>query len=152
MLFHQPVPCFIFFLIRKVSFLCKKNLISIFAATMGLSIILDDQLLSCVQLFGTPWTVAHQAPLLMEFPGKNTRGGCHFPLQGIFPTWGSKLHLLALAGRFFTTTPLGKPLVSWHVEKEAPRYEEVFLFLFSCPLLFSPSPFSSFSSYCGKLM
>ena len=24
--------------------------------------------LSCVQLFATPWTVAHQAPLLMEFP------------------------------------------------------------------------------------
>ena len=26
------------------------------------------QLLSLVQLFATPWTVAHQAPLSMEFP------------------------------------------------------------------------------------
>ena len=27
----------------------------------------ECKLLSCVQLFGTPWTVAHQAPLSMEF-------------------------------------------------------------------------------------
>ena len=36
---------------------------------------------SHVQLFATPWTVAHQAPLSMGFPGKNTGGGCHFLLQ-----------------------------------------------------------------------
>ena len=36
--------------------------------------------LSHVQLFVTPWT--H----LWDSPGKNTRVGCHFPLQGIFPT------------------------------------------------------------------
>ena len=28
------------------------------------------------------------------FPGKNTAVGCHFLLQGIFLTQGSKLHLL----------------------------------------------------------
>ena len=27
-------------------------------------------------------------------PGKNTGMGCHFLLQGIFPTQGSNLHLL----------------------------------------------------------
>ena len=27
----------------------------------------------------TPWTVVHQAPLSMDFPGKNTGVGCHFP-------------------------------------------------------------------------
>ena len=27
-------------------------------------------------------------------PGKNTRAGCHFLLQGIFPTQGSNPHLL----------------------------------------------------------
>ena len=32
------------------------------------------QLLSHVQLFVTPWTVAHQAPLPMEFSRKNTGG------------------------------------------------------------------------------
>jgi len=35
-------------------------------------------LLSRIQLFATPWTVAHQAPLSMDSPGKNTGVGCHF--------------------------------------------------------------------------
>ena len=29
----------------------------------------------------TPWTVAHQAPLSMGYPGKNNGVGCHFLLQ-----------------------------------------------------------------------
>ena len=40
------------------------------------------------------WMVARQAPLSMGFPGKNTGVGCHFLLQGIFPTQGSNLRLL----------------------------------------------------------
>ena len=45
--------------------------------------------------FVTPWTVALQAPLSMGiFPGKNSGVGCHFLLQGIFPTQGLNLHLL----------------------------------------------------------
>ena len=52
--------------------------------------------LSQVHLFVTPWTVACQAPLSMEFPGKNTGVGCHFILQGIFPTQGLNLSLLWL--------------------------------------------------------
>ena len=46
--------------------------------------------------FATPWTVALQAPLFMDFPGKNTGVGCHSPLQGIFPTQRSNLYLLHL--------------------------------------------------------
>ena len=42
---------------------------------------------SCVCLWVTPWTVAHQAPLSMGIlQGKNTGVGCHALLQGIFPT------------------------------------------------------------------
>ena len=33
-------------------------------------------------------------PFPWDFPGKNTGVGCHFLLQGIFLTQGSKLHLL----------------------------------------------------------
>ena len=53
--------------------------------------------LSCfsrVQLFAIPWTIAHQAPLSRDSPGKNTRVGCHALLQGIFPTQGSNSRLL----------------------------------------------------------
>ena len=67
---------------------------------------------SCVQLFATLCTVAHQAPLSMGFFGKNTGVGCHFLLQGIFPTRGSNLCLLCLlhwrAGSL-TLAPPGKP-------------------------------------------
>ena len=44
--------------------------------------------LSCVQLFVTRWSVAHQAPQSMEFSSKSPGVGCHFLLQGIFPTQG----------------------------------------------------------------
>ena len=40
-------------------------------------------MLSHVQLFVAPWTVACQSPLPMEFSGKNTVVGCYFPLQSI---------------------------------------------------------------------
>ena len=42
-----------------------------------------------VRLFVTPWTVAHQAPLSMEFSSKKTGVGCYFLLQGLFLTQGS---------------------------------------------------------------
>ena len=45
---------------------------------------------SCPTLV-TPWTAALQAPLFIGFPSKNTGAGCHFLLQGIFPTQGSNL-------------------------------------------------------------
>ena len=36
-----------------------------------------------------------------DFPGKDTGVGCHFLLQGIFPTQGSN-QVSCIAGRFFT--------------------------------------------------
>ena len=39
-----------------------------------------------------------------DFPGKNTGVGCHFLLQGIFPTQGWNLSLLQ-----WQAEPLGKP-------------------------------------------
>ena len=44
--------------------------------------------------FVTPWTVARQAPPFMGFPRQEYWRGCHFLLQGIFPTQGSNPHLL----------------------------------------------------------
>ena len=40
------------------------------------------------------WTVAGQAACAWDSPGKNTGEGCHFLLQGIFPTQGSNPGLL----------------------------------------------------------
>ena len=57
------------------------------------------QSLRWVWFFVTSWTVAHQAPLSMEFSHQeywNTEEGCHFLLQGIILIQGSNLHLLHL--------------------------------------------------------
>ena len=70
------------------------------------------QSLSCVQLIVNPWTIDHQAYLSKGFPGKNTGVGCHFPPPGDIPNPGFKPtspESPELAGRFFTTEPLGKP-------------------------------------------
>ena len=42
----------------------------------------------------TPWTVPDRLICPWDFPSKDTGGGCHSLLQGIFPTQGSKPHLL----------------------------------------------------------
>ena len=47
---------------------------------------------SCLTLCD-PWTVDCQAPLYMEFFRHFSGVGCHFLLQGIFPTQGLNLGL-----------------------------------------------------------
>ena len=51
---------------------------------------------SHVWFFATPWTVACQAPLSMEFSRQEYWSGLPFPTPGIFPNKGSKLCLLHL--------------------------------------------------------
>ena len=57
----------------------------------------------------TPWTVAHQAPPPMGFSRQEYWSGLPFPSPGNLPSPVIKLVPLALAGRFFTIDPLGKP-------------------------------------------
>ena len=54
------------------------------------------QLLRRVQYSATPWTIARQAPLSMDSPGKNAGVGRRALLQGILPTQGWNPHLLRL--------------------------------------------------------
>ena len=67
---------------------------------------------SRVQLFVTPWTVVHQAPLSMGFPGQEYWSGLPFPPPEDLPD--SRIGQVspaapALAGGFFTSVPPGKP-------------------------------------------
>ena len=62
---------------------------------------------SHVQLFRTPWTVAHQAPLFMGLPKEKYWSGLPCPPPGDLPNPGVKLLSLAtpaLAGEFFITS------------------------------------------------
>ena len=68
-------------------------------------------MLSCfshVQIFGTLWTVARQAPLCMGFSRQEYWSGLPCPPPGIIPNGGiesASLMSPALAGGFFTTRP-----------------------------------------------
>ena len=71
---------------------------------------------SHVQLFATPWTVAYQAFLSMEFSRQEYWRGLPSPSPVNLPNTGIKSMSPALSGGFFTTVPPGKPeypLNSW---------------------------------------
>ena len=73
------------------------------------SVFMPAQSLNHVQLFVTPWTVAPQVPLSMEFPRQGYWSGLPLLIPGDLPDPGIKPTSLlspALAGRFFTTAPL----------------------------------------------
>ena len=73
-------------------------------------------MLSCfsrVRLFVTQWTVAHQAPLSMEYSRQEYWSGLPFPSPEDLLDLGVKpisFGFPELAGRFFTAEPLGKPI------------------------------------------
>ena len=67
---------------------------------------------SLIQLFETPWTVACQAPLSMDFSMQEYWSGLSFPTAREHPDPGIKTESLefpVLAGWLFTTVPPGKP-------------------------------------------
>ena len=59
------------------------------------------------------WTVACQAPLSTDFPGKNAGVGCHALLQGIFPTHGLNPGP-ALQADSLPAEPPGKPISHYY--------------------------------------
>ena len=73
--------------------------------------------LSCfshVQLFVTPWTVAHQDPQSTGFSRQEYWSGLSFPSSEDFPNPGIKLTYLtspSLAGKFLPLAPPGKHLL-----------------------------------------
>ena len=67
---------------------------------------------SWVQHFPTPWTVALQAPLSMEYSSQEYWSELPFPPPGDLPDPEIKPVSPALAGRFFTTAPSGKLIIS----------------------------------------
>ena len=67
-------------------------------------------MLGHVQFFASPWTVAYQSPLSMEFSRQEHWSGLPFPFPGDLPNPGIEPTYLAspkLAGEFFTTVPPG---------------------------------------------
>ena len=66
-------------------------------------------LLSCVRLFGTPWTVAYQAPPSMGFSRQEYWNGLPFPSPGDLPNPGIEPRSPAFQADTLTSEPPGKP-------------------------------------------
>ena len=101
--------------------------------------------LSRVWLFATPWTVVY--PVLWSWisSGKCTGVGSYSLLQGIFLTQGSNmclLHLLVLAGRFFTIWATmeapWKPILKGNLSGNK-FGKSIFIYLFICVCLNHPT-------------
>ena len=82
------------------------------------------KLLSHVQLFATPWTVAYQAPPSMESSRQEYWSGLPFPSPGDLPDPGMKPGSPALQADALPSEPPGKP----------PSFQEGFPF-FACSCL-----------------
>ena len=61
------------------------------------------------RLFTTPWTVAHQAPLAMEFSRQDYWSELPFPSPGDFSDAGIELRSPALQAGALPSEPPGKP-------------------------------------------
>ena len=75
------------------------------------------RMLMCGQLFATPWAVAHQAPLSVEYSFQEHWSGVSFPTPGALPTPGTEPASPSSPAGFFATS------ATW----EAPKMETVFL-------------------------
>ena len=61
--------------------------------------------------YASPWTVAHQAPLSVEFSQQEYWSGLPFPISGDLPNPGiNPLSLASPAGSFFTTCAIWEVL------------------------------------------
>ena len=65
---------------------------------------------SCLT-FATPWSVAHQAPLSLEFSRQEYWSGLPFPFPGDLPDPGIEPGSPALEAEALTSEPPGKPFM-----------------------------------------
>ena len=108
---------------------------------------------SHVQLFGTPWTVACQAPLSMGFSRQEYWSGLPFPSPWDLPDLGIKPRSPALQADSLPSELPGKPQTYHNI-----KYIIISLFIAQCPshpwgqksvLFGSPTMFEFFISIRG---
>ena len=69
--------------------------------------------LSRGQLFVTPWTATHQAPLSMEFSRQEYWSGLSFPSPGDLPNPGIEPGSPTLQADALSSEPQGKPILGF---------------------------------------
>ena len=91
-----------------------------------------------VQLFATPWTIAHQVPLSMEFSRQEYCSALPCPPSEIFSNQELNLYLLCLLHWQADSLPLNiqktkivtsSPITSWQIDGETMETVTDFIFL-----------------------
>ena len=108
---------FSFFLYDFISSLSPRMVFStLFCPMMPQSLkilhLIKVKSLSRVQLFATPWTVAHQASLSMEFTRQEYRSGLPFPSPEDLPNLGIELWSPALQAYSLPFELQGSPVIN----------------------------------------
>ena len=87
---------------------------------------------SHVRLSATPSAVLCQAPLSWNFPGKSAGEGCHFLLQGTFPTQGYNpiSRIFCIGRQILCSVPPGSPYI------RSTSVLLIVLFIFICLFIF----------------
>ena len=83
--------------------------------------------LSCVRLFATPWTVAHQGPPSMGFSRQEYWSGLPFPPSGGLPDPEIEPRSPALQADSLPSEPPGKPYMisSYSLDLTSPSQQSV---------------------------
>ena len=84
---------------------------------------------SCVQLFVTPWTVAHQAPLSMGFSRQEYWNGLPFPSPGNLPDPGIKPGSPAVQADSLPFVPSGKTYAHKHTHTHIHTHTHTHIFI-----------------------
>ena len=86
--------------------------------------------LSRAQLFASPCTVVHQAPLSMEFSRQEHWSALPFPSPRDLPYPGIKPRYLALQADFLLSEPPGKPFVCEYVCVYTHTHTYIYIYIY----------------------
>ena len=106
--------------------------------------------LNNVQLFATPWTVAHQAPLSRRFSRQEYWSGLPFPSPGDLPSPGIKPGSPPSQADALSSEPLGK---LYHYLQSLLKFTSTELgmpsnhLIFCCPFASCPQSFPASGSF-----
>ena len=100
----------------------------------------------------TLWIVACQAPLSMGFSRQEYQSGLPFPSPGDLPRLGVDFESSALAGKFFTTEPPGKPCFLSYIFKNSSLLALFWIYFFFHFLYSSWGLMVLFVFVCGYII
>ena len=92
--------------------------------------------LSCVQLIATQWTVAHRAPLSMEFSKQEYWSGQPFPSPGHLPDPGIEPRPSALQADSLLSEPPGSSFKPLYVDNSNPGFQSPSSLIIEMAILF----------------